>query len=121
MADKDLIKKVLKEAVKNGGDFADIYIEKTQPTFIHLEDNKIEKVVSGIDIGAGIRVIFNSKTVYAYTNELSDNSLLELAVTVSAAVKGKHNGSSIDLRKKKPTVDFRIIKRPDKVDTDKKV
>ncbi|MEK6678753.1 MAG: TldD/PmbA family protein [Nitrospirota bacterium] len=117
----DLIKKVLKEAVKNGGDFADIYIERTQPTYIHLEDDKIEKVVSGIDHGAGIRVIFDSKTVYAYTNELSDNSLLELANTVSAAVKGKHNGADIDLRKKNPTIDFRIIKRPDEVDTDKKV
>ena len=117
----DLIKKVLKSAVKNGGDFADIYIERTQPTYIHLEDDKIEKVVSGIDHGAGIRVIFNSKTVYAYTNELSDNSLLELANTVSAAVKGKHNGADIDLRKKNPTIDFKIIKRPDEVDTDKKV
>mgnify|MGYP001618703552 FL=1 len=117
----DLIKKVLKSAVKNGGDFADIYIERTQPTYIHLEDDKIEKVVSGIDHGAGIRVIFNSKTVYAYTNELSDNSLLELANTVSAAVKGKHNGADIDLRKKNPTIDFRIAKRPDEVDTDKKV
>ncbi len=117
----DLIKKVLKSAVKNGGDFADIYIERTQPTYIHLEDDKIEKVVSGIDHGAGIRVIFNSKTVYAYTNELSDNSLLELADTVSAAVKGKHNGADIDLRKKNPTIDFKIIKRPDEVDTDKKV
>jgi TldD protein len=121
MIDKDSIKKVLKEAVKNGGDFADIYIERTQPTYIHLEDDKIEKVVSGIDHGAGIRVIFDSKTVYAYTNELSDSSLLELANTVSAAVKGKHNGADIDLRKKNPTIDFRIIKRPDKVDTDKKV
>ncbi len=121
MVNKDLIKKVLKEALKNGGEFADIYIEKTQPTFIHLEDDKIEKVVSGIDSGAGLRVIFNGKTVYAYTNDLSNKALVELAVTVSAAVKGKHNGSSIDLRKKKPTIDFRIIKRPDKVDTDKKV
>ncbi len=119
--DADLIKKVLKEAVKNGGDFADIYIEKTQPTYIHLEDDKIEKVVSGIDIGAGLRVIFNGKTVYAYTNDLSNNALLELAETVSSAVKGKHNGADIDLRKKNPTVDFKIAKRPDEVDTDKKV
>jgi len=121
MLDKDLIKKVLKEAVKNGGDFADIYIEKTQPTYIHLEDDKIEKVVSGIDIGAGLRVIFNGKTVYAYTNDLSNKALLELAVTVSSAVKGKHNGADIDLRKKNPTIDFKIAKRPDEVDTDKKV
>jgi len=121
MIDNDLIKKVLKKAVKNGGDFADIYIERTQPTYIHLEDDKIEKVVSGIDHGAGIRVIFNSKTVYAYTNELSDNSLLELANTVSAAVREKKNIAEIDIRKKNPTIDFRIAKRPDEVDTDKKV
>ena len=117
----DLIKKVLKEAVKNGGDFADIYIERTQPAYIHLEDNKIEKVVSGIDSGAGLRVIFNGKTVYAYTNDLSDDSLLKLSDTVRAAVKEKKDWPDIDIRKKKPTIDFRIIKRPDGIDTDKKV
>ncbi|MBI3353792.1 MAG: TldD/PmbA family protein [Nitrospirae bacterium] len=92
--DKDLIKKVLKEAVKNGGDFADLYVERTQPAYIHLEDDKVEKVVTGIDHGAGLRVIFNGKSVYAYTNDLSDKALIELAETVRAAVKGKHNGNT---------------------------
>ncbi len=119
--DAEIIKKVLKAATKNGGDFADLYIERTQPSYIHLEDDKIEKVVIGIDLGAGLRVIFNGKSVYAYTNDLSSKSLLALADTVSSAVKEKKAVSDIALIKKKPAIDFKILFRPDKVGTDKKV
>lgn len=119
--DANLIKMVLKGAAKNGGDFADLYIERTQPSYIHLEDDKIEKVVTGIDHGAGLRVIFNGKSVYAYTNDLSSKSFLALADTVSSAVKEKKAVSDIALIKKNPAIDFKILFRPDKVDTDKKV
>ncbi|MBI5181279.1 MAG: TldD/PmbA family protein [Nitrospirae bacterium] len=119
--DAEIIKKVLKAATRNGGDFADLYIERTQPTYIHLEDDKIEKVVAGIDHGAGLRVISNGKSVYAYTNGLSEASLLELADTVSAAIKEKKAVSDIALINKNSKIDFKILLRPDKVDTDKKV
>lgn len=80
--------KVIKAALKNGGEFADVYIEDTSNTTVICEDNKIEKVITGRDRGCGIRVISNLKTFYAYTNDLTEKSLIEAASTVAKGVKG---------------------------------
>src|SRR3990167_1560539 len=92
--------KILKKALKMGGDFADIYIEETVNTSIICEENKIEKVISGRDRGLGLRVIFDFKTAYAYTNDLTEKGLLELAETVSKAVKQGRAQKDISLVKK---------------------
>ena len=48
---------ILKMALEGGGEFADIFIERSSPFSILCEDNRIEKVSSGLDCGAGLRVI----------------------------------------------------------------
>ena len=63
----ELLSKLLKKALSKGGDYADIFIEETKPLTIQLEDDKIEKLTSGVDSGIGIRVIFNGKSAYAYS------------------------------------------------------
>ncbi len=125
------LSKILKKALESGGDFADIFIETSQPTSITLEDNKIERFVSGKDMGAGVRVIFGEKTAYAYSNEISEKNLLELAGVVNQAVnpvrgftsnvvKGKNKNFLFDLRKKNPKIDFKIEKHPPDIESDKK-
>jgi TldD protein len=71
---------VLKRALQSGGEFADIFIERSRPFMVSCEDNRIEKVVSGLDCGAGVRLIVGQRTAYAYTNEVTTGSLMELAV-----------------------------------------
>jgi len=114
------LSRILRKALEKGGDYADIFIEQSHSTSITLEDNKIEKFLSGWDIGAGVRVIFGDRTAYAYTNEISDKSLLDLAGIVSRAVKGNKKDFIFDLRKKAPRVDFRIERFPDGVDSAQK-
>jgi len=105
-------KKVLLAALKEGGEFADIFIEKATSTSITCEDNRIERVISGIDGGAGIRVIFNKRSAYAFSNDLSEASLLSMAESAAKAAKGDINASVMDLRKKEPSVRFDIKKVP---------
>ena len=50
------------------------------------EDNKIERVVSGTDRGAGLRVIVGEMTAYASTNDLTPSGLRELAERVSKGI-----------------------------------
>ncbi|MEW6425581.1 MAG: DNA gyrase modulator, partial [Bacillota bacterium] len=57
MVDEQLLKEVLDLALSNGGDFADIFVENRRITGISCEDNKIERVQTGLDAGAGIRVL----------------------------------------------------------------
>ncbi|MDH4226416.1 MAG: TldD/PmbA family protein [Deltaproteobacteria bacterium] len=91
--------KILKKALSRGGSFAEVYIEDTSSTSITLEEDRIEKVVTGRDRGAGVRVIADFKTYYAYTNDLSDSSLLDVASTLAAAVGDGAPVAAMDMRK----------------------
>lgn len=121
MIDKEVLKEVLEIALGNGGDFADIFIEHKRVTGIGCEGGKIERVYSGLDVGAGIRVIAGDSTAYAYTNDLTRSGLAEAAGVVSHAAQGDKKEYNIDLRKVKPVVEFDFGVRPDHVRTEKKV
>lgn len=118
----DLIAKIIKKSLSNGGDYADVFIEQERPLSIQLEDDKIEKLSSGVDHGIGVRVIFGDKSAYAYSNDFSESSLFNIAETVSSAVKGKIAGElTFDLRRLKPSVDFKIKHNPADIAIKKKI
>jgi len=112
---------VLAKALSSGGEFADIFVEQSAPFAIVCEDGKIEKVISGCDFGAGVRLIFGQRTAYAYTNELTTRSLLEIADAVRQAASQGLQGRVQTLTRIKPRTDFSIIKAPRDVDTSRKV
>jgi len=112
---------VLKKALSSGGEFAEIFIERSAPFSIVCEDSKIEKVVSGLDHGAGVRLIFGQRTAYAYTNELTIESLLEIADAVQQAASKGARGTVVDLTRKRPRTDFSVLKNPRDVETSRKV
>ncbi|MDQ0286532.1 TldD protein [Desulfofundulus luciae] len=121
MIDEQLLKEVLDLALASGGDFADIFVEHKRATGVGLEGGKIERVHSGIDMGAGIRVINGDSTAYAYTNDLSREGLLEAARIVSHASRGEKKDYHLDLRRVRPLVDFPVVERPDEVKPERKV
>lgn len=112
---------VLKRALSSGGEFADVYIERSAPLSLVCEDGRLEKVMSGIDCGAGLRLIFGLHTAYAYTNELTTASLLELADAVRQAAAGEIHRANINLVRKNPRVDLLVMKAPENVETSWKV
>ncbi len=112
---------VLKKALSSGGEFAEIFIERSSPFSIVCEDSKIEKVVSGFDHGAGVRLIFGQRTAYAYTNELTTESLLEIADAVRQAASKGARGAVVDLTRKRPRRDFSVLTNPRDVETSRKV
>lgn len=121
MVDRQVLKEVLEIALKNGGDFADIYIEHRKATGIGCEGGKIERVNSGLDVGAGIRVIAGESTAYAYTNDLTREGMAGAAAVVSHAAQGNQKDFNIDLRRVRPVVEFNFGVRPDAVKTEEKV
>jgi TldD protein len=109
----ELISKIIRKALSRGGDYADVYIEHERPLSIQLEDDRIEKIITGTDSGIGVRVIFRQRSAYGYSNDLSEESLLQTAEAVSMAVRdGKVKEPVMDLRKVRPSVDFRIKYKP---------
>lgn len=78
---------VLSEALKTGGDFAEIYVEDKKSTSLSMSDNALENAVSGRSHGAGIRVFKGNNSVYVYTNDSSLKGLLECAKQAAAAIE----------------------------------
>ena len=101
MLDEALVRDVLRAALKSGGRFAEIYAEERRSTSLRLDDRKIEEASTGLDRGAGVRVLAGETAAYAYSNRLDPEALLEAARSAGAAVSG---GSPV------PVLDF---SRPD--------
>lgn len=103
-------KKVLAEALKTGSDLAEIYVEDRTSLQLAMEDSKIENAVRGADRGAGIRVFFGNLVTYAYTDDLSEESLLNAAQVAAAAASGSAKSQMIDLTLKKSPLEFPVLK-----------
>ncbi|MCD4795720.1 MAG: TldD/PmbA family protein [Candidatus Cloacimonetes bacterium] len=100
MLDKRLIEKVIDKALSNGADFAEVFAENSYISRISFNDSKTKQSIAGKDFGAGVRVFYGTTAIYAYTNDLSEISLLAAADAVSKAANGNSNKKIIDLTKK---------------------
>lgn len=121
MLEKQQLETILATALGEGGDFAELFMERKTNTGISCEDNRIEKIISGIELGAGIRVIVGENTAYGYTNDLSLEGLLEVARVVAKAAKGAAGSVKIELKKAEPPVAFEVRQLPTGVSIDEKV
>jgi TldD protein len=121
MLDKKHLAEILDKALTRGGDFADIFLEERKNTQISCEDNVIERIKTGTDRGAGVRVVFGDTTAYAYTNKVELDELLAVADVASRAAKGLKRDISIDLRQVEATVDLDVASFPGDVPIDDKV
>jgi len=83
MLDQELLAAVLDEALFRGGQFAEIYAEDRLTTNIVCDVGRIEKIYSGREKGAGIRLVQAERTYYVYTNDLSRSGLMQAARMVS--------------------------------------
>ncbi|QXE92501.1 TldD/PmbA family protein [Geomonas subterranea] len=112
---------ILRRALAAGGEFADIYYEDGAYTSVACEDGKVERVLSAADRGIGIRVISGFSTAYAYTNQLSQESLLQLADTVSRGVRGGVPHPDFNLCARKSAPGYPAAIPPDQVELARKV
>ena len=105
---------VLRGALRNGGAYADLFLEKASPLAILCEDDRVEKVIAGREQGAGLRVIAGKRTAYAYTNELTTSSLLELADAVGHAVGSGDAAAvrAISLSRTHPAASHGLVRQP---------
>ncbi len=105
---------ILANASNNEDDFADIFIESKASTLISNEGRRLEKAISGITMGAGIRLISNKKTYYAYTNNLDEKNLVQIAKNLKAAACNKPHDTfgfiTLNFNEKRPKTDFQILR-----------
>ncbi|MBN1285760.1 MAG: TldD/PmbA family protein [Anaerolineae bacterium] len=105
MISSETARKVLDEALRGGGDLAEIYVEDRVNLSFGLEEQRVEDATLGGDRGAGIRVFYGEMAAYAYTDDLSEESLVEAAKAVSAAGKSTNKATVQNLTRREHPIE----------------
>ncbi|MET0275500.1 MAG: TldD/PmbA family protein [Acidimicrobiia bacterium] len=112
MIDEAVLQGTLHEALKGGGDFAEVFAEDRRSASVRLDDAKVEEFVSGRERGAGIRVVRGDTTGYAHTADLSERGLRAAAEAAAAAAQGQPGASKVvalDRREVPPPPASRVL------------
>lgn len=121
MLDQSELEEILDISLSRGGDFADIFIEEVSQTSITFEDNKLDKLSTGTDVGAGIRVIDGDTIYYAASEDLSFEPLKEKAMFLSNSIKKIPNKKEVSLKPVLSPLDFVIRKGPNPSRSERKL
>ena len=121
MLDKNLVMDVLDAVLHEGGDFAEIFVEKKKSTSIVMTNGKVEEATSKLEFGVGIRGFREDEQIYASTNDVSRDALISLARDVGKALKKKKDVTARELEKVTPENRHLIRYKPDEASKDEKV
>ena len=82
---------VFKRALARGGEWADVFWERSSNTQISVEAKSLRELSSGLDEGLGLRVLCEGKCVYGFTNDLSAEGIFELADRLASGVRSPNS------------------------------
>lgn len=97
MLEKSVVERVLEKALESGGDFAEIFVEKSRASNLSVAKGKVDASSSHLVFGAGIRLFKDEFYSYATTNDLSEKGLMLAAKAAADAIVGKRIISKINL------------------------
>ena len=90
----------IKKILEKGADYADLFFERKSLFSAKCEENKIENISSGVEIGVGIRIVRNGKTFYGFTNKLDKTTISEIIDTINS--QPESSKMPLDFRELKP-------------------
>src|SRR5260370_42183678 len=115
LLEQSLVDGVIKRALRSGADFVELFVERKRNQSISVEESKVQRVSSGNDLGAGLRIIHQGTVSYVYTEDLSEDGLLKTADL--AAQIGRRGGGKFSFGELSGTARQlqRIVVPPDSV------
>jgi TldD protein len=113
LIDPALAESVIRRALETGGDFAEVYCERRSGLTMAIDESRVESVQSGLEEGAGIRVISAGTTYFAHVDGLAAEDLERAAAEAAAALRGARSEPR-PLRSAGPEPQ-RIEQRPEEV------
>ncbi|MBI4905563.1 MAG: metalloprotease TldD [Acidobacteria bacterium] len=87
VTERDL-ERYLAAALSCGGDYADLYFEYLSTTSVGLEESIVKNATQGVSLGVGVRVLSGECTGYAYSDDLSPDSILHAAKVAASIARG---------------------------------
>ncbi|UCE04221.1 MAG: TldD/PmbA family protein [Candidatus Latescibacterota bacterium] len=86
--DEKTIRRAMQVALSRGGDLADLYFQHRISNYVGLEDGDVNRAYSSVDLGVGIRVVVGDQTGYAFTEELTLDSIVKTAEMAASIAQG---------------------------------
>ena len=110
----------MQAALAGGGQISELFLEQSRNLAVVMDDGQVEKVISGVDKGAGLRLIHDLHTAYAYTNQVDEKELMPLAQNMAVMAHGPLTALT-PLAIQKPGLVPQVKKPPQDQDTAQKV
>jgi TldD protein len=89
LIDAELAASVVDAALRNGGDFAEVFCEQRGGFGLAVDESRVERVQGGAERGAGVRVVGGETTYFAHVDGLGEDDLRRAADAVGAAARGE--------------------------------
>lgn len=87
MLSEKIVSNSINAALMKGAEFVEIFAEDKLTGNIRTVGGRVEDSLSGRDYGVGIRIINGLKSVYAYTNDSTEDNLIRLAEEAAQSLK----------------------------------
>jgi TldD protein len=98
--DAALCERLLSVALAKGGDYADVFFEYRAGGGFSFDEGILKAASRGVSMGVGVRVQRGDATGYAYTEDLTWESMQRAAETAAQIATGAGGAQKIELRPK---------------------
>ncbi len=95
---EEILKEVLLKALESGGDFAEVFFERTVTRAISIVDMHTDSFVDHVSEGVGIRVFRGLKSAFSSTSDITRSGLMRCAGNTASAIgEGSRRINDIEL------------------------
>ncbi len=115
------LQKVIAEAMSKGGDYADLFFEHKKTNSLALEDNKVNRAVSNVAFGVGIRVLKGDQTGFAYSETVTPEAMLSAAKLAANIADISKSYARAEISEKIPANFYPVIQKWEDVSVKEKV
>jgi TldD protein len=114
----ELAAAIVSRALANGGDFAELFAERSGSMNLTIDESRIEGVQSGVVEGAGVRVVKDGTAYFAHVDGLAERDLQRAADEAAAALRGTRTAPAPLKASQTATQEIRV--RPEDVRAERK-
>ena len=115
-----LAERLLSAAMSRGGDFAEVYVERSAVTAVSLEERAVKSAQVGLTHGVGVRVVSGAKVGYAHSDDLDPAALLRTAQAAAHIARGGGAEQSFEVSRVPTPTHYRVAGPLSQVDVAKK-
>jgi TldD protein len=109
--DSALLQRVMNAALGRGGEDCDLYFQHKSSCSVQLSDHKVNQANTQVDLGMGVRVVVGDQVGYAYSEELSPESMIAAARAAAEIATGQ-GSTSAAVPKSRSIPDYTPVEQP---------